>query len=259
MGELVRLEVEDGVGVIRVDNPRLNAVSQQVTRELHACVRDIAGRDDVRAAVVWGGRTIFAAGADVTELQALGPAEVKPIISRLHDALNALEDLPIVTIAAINGYALGGGLELAMSADLRYAGTGAKLGQPEIQLGIIPGAGGTQRLPRLVGLSRAKDLIYTGRHLKAEEALSIGLVDRVFDDDEVYGRALEDAKAFAKGPTQALRAAKLAIQHGTEADLRSGLVLERELFIDLFVTEDQKTGMRSLLEEGPGKATFTGS
>ncbi|MCJ7831864.1 MAG: enoyl-CoA hydratase/isomerase family protein [Actinobacteria bacterium] len=258
MGELVSLDVEDGVGVIRVDNPRLNAISQQVTRELHACIDQVASDDDVRALLVWGGGTIFAAGADVTELQPLGPAEVDPIITRLHDALDALEDLPIVTISAINGFALGGGLELAMSTDLRYAGMGAKLGQPEIQLGIIPGAGGTQRLPRLVGLSRAKDLIFTGRHIKAEEALAIGLVDRVFDDEEVFDRALEDAKAFAKGPTQALRAAKVAIQQGMQTDLRSGLLLEKDLFVGLFATEDQKTGMRSLLEEGPGKATFKG-
>lgn len=259
MEELVRLDVGDGVATIRIDNPRLNAISQQVTREFRTCVDEVAARREVRALVVWGGRTIFAAGADVAEMQPLSPAEVEPVITRLHGALDALEDLPIVTISAINGYALGGGLELAMSTDLRYAGGGAKLGQPEIQLGIIPGAGGTQRLPRLVGVSRAKDLIYTGRHLKAEEALSIGLVDRVFDDDEVYAKALEDAGAFAKGPTQALRAAKLAIHNGMQTDLRSGLVLERELFADLFATEDQKVGMRSLLEEGPGKATFTGS
>lgn len=258
MGELVRLDVEDGVATIRIDNPRLNAISQHVTRELKTCVDEVAGREDVRALVVWGGRIIFAAGADVSEMQPLSPSEAEPVITRLHDALDALEDLPIVTIAAINGYALGGGLELAMSADLRYAGEGARLGQPEIQLGIIPGAGGTQRLPRLIGLSRAKDLIFTGRHVKAEEALSIGLVDRVFDDDEVYEKALEDARAFAKGPTQALRAAKLAIMGGMQTDLRSGLGLERRLFVDLFATEDQKTGMRSLLEEGPGKATFSG-
>jgi enoyl-CoA hydratase/carnithine racemase len=258
MGDLVRLEVGDGVATIRLDRPKLNALSDSLTAELTACVREAGERDDVRAVVIWGGRTIFAAGADVAELAELGPTEVKPIITRLHDCLNLIEDLPKVTIAAINGYALGGGLELAMAADLRYAGSSARLGQPEIQLGIIPGAGGTQRLPRLVGLSRAKDLIFTGRQVRAEEALAIGLVDRVHDDDEVYAKAIEDARAFAAGPVQALRAAKIAINVGTKGDMRAGLALEREVFVDLFATDDQKAGMRSLLTEGPGKATFTG-
>lgn len=258
MGEFVRLEVGDGVGTIRLDRPKLNAISDQVTAELSEAIAEAAVREDVRAVVVWGGRKIFAAGADVAEMAERGPAEVKPVITRLQDVLNTLEDLPKITIAAINGYALGGGLELAMCADLRYVATDAKLGQPEIQLGIIPGAGGTQRLPRLVGLSRAKDLIYTGRHIRGEEAHAIGLADRVFAPDEVYAKAVEDARRFARGPLQAYRAAKIAINQGTKADLHAGLVLEREVFVDLFATQDQKAGMRSLLADGPGKAEFTG-
>jgi enoyl-CoA hydratase/carnithine racemase len=258
MGEFVRLEVSDGVGTIRLDRPKLNAIDSQVTEEIAECAKEAERQDDVGAIVVWGGRKVFAAGADVKQLSTLNSIEVKPIITHMQECLNILEDVPKITIAAINGFALGGGLELAMAADLRYAAAGAKLGQPEIQLGIIPGAGGTQRLPRLVGLGRAKDMIYTGRSVRAEEALEIGLVDRVFPADEVYERAVEDARKFANGPTQALRAAKIAINWGTKADLGSGLIIEREAFIDLFSTEDQKTGMRSLLEDGPGKAKFQG-
>lgn len=258
MGEFVRLEVGDGVGTIRLDRPKLNAISDQLTEELGVAIAEAGSREDVRAVVVWGGRKIFAAGADINEMVERGPNQVKPVITRMQEVMNSLEDLQKVTIAAVNGYALGGGLELAMCADLRYVAEDAKLGQPEIQLGIIPGAGGTQRLPRLVGLSRAKDLIFTGRHVRGDEALAIGLADRAFPADEVYAKAVEDARAFARGPLQAYRAAKLAINHGTKADLHAGLVLEREVFVDLFSTRDQKTGMRSLLENGPGKAEFSG-
>jgi enoyl-CoA hydratase/carnithine racemase len=163
-----------------------------------------------------------------------------------------------VTIAAINGYALGGGCELAMCADFRLAGEDARIGQPEILLGIIPGAGGTQRLPRLIGPGRAKDLIYSGRQLKAEEAKGIGLVDEVFASDQVYAKAVEMARRYAHGPRAALRAAKIAVNWGARGDFRAGVVLERELFADLFSTEDQKTGMQSLLDQGPGKAKFVG-
>jgi len=229
-----------------------------MTDELAEAASEASSREDVRAVVIWGGPVIFAAGADVSEMAELTPEQVAPRIARLQDALNLVEDIPKVTIAAINGYALGGGYELALAADLRYAAENAKVGLPEIQLGIIPGAGGTQRLPRLVGPSRAKDLIYSGRQVKAEEALAAGLVDRVFPAKEVYDRALEDAAAYARGPLVALRAAKVAIDRGLRTDLRSGIGVEREEFIALFATEDQKTGMRSLLEEGPGKANFQG-
>jgi enoyl-CoA hydratase/carnithine racemase len=163
-----------------------------------------------------------------------------------------------VTVAAINGYCLGGGCELAMCADLRVAGEGARLGQPEILLGVIPGAGGTQRLPRLIGLGRAKELIYSGRFVKAAEALQIGLVNRVVPDEEVLASAVAEARRYATGPRVALRAAKVAANWGARGEFRAGLVLERELFADLFSTEDAQGGMRSLLEKGPGQATFSG-
>jgi enoyl-CoA hydratase/carnithine racemase len=161
-------------------------------------------------------------------------------------------------VAAITGYALGGGLELALCADFRVAGEGAKLGQPEIMLGLIPGAGGTQRLPRLVGPARAKDIVFTGRFVGAAEALAIGLVDKVVPDGEVYDAAAAMVARFAHGPAVALRAAKQAIDDGLDADLGTGLEIERLAFAGLFATEDAKTGMRSFVENGPGKASFAG-
>ena len=166
--------------------------------------------------------------------------------------------IPKPVIAAITGYALGGGYELALCADFRVVGASAKIGQPEILLGVIPGAGGTQRLARLVGPARAKDLVFSGRHVGAEEALDMGLVDAVVPDDEVQATAVAMARKFAAGPPLALAAAKQAIDEGLELPIDRGLALETELFAGLFDTEDQKTGMRSFLDNGPGRATFSG-
>jgi enoyl-CoA hydratase/carnithine racemase len=258
MGEFVRVEVEQGVATIRLDRPPMNAINDDLTKQLQDAATQAAQRDDVRAVVVWGGEKIFAAGADVKMMVSMSPRDVKPMITALQEVFNLVEDIPKVTIAAINGYALGGGCELAMCADLRFAAEDSRIGQPEILLGIIPGAGGTQRLPRLIGPARAKELIYSGRHVKADEAKQIGLVDAVFPADEVYPKAVEVARRYAGGPLQALRAAKMAVNWGARGDFRSGVVLERELFADLFSTEDQKIGMRSFLEQGPGKAEFSG-
>jgi enoyl-CoA hydratase/carnithine racemase len=199
--------------------------------------------------VVWGGEKVFAAGADIKMMAGMSPAEAKPMIAGLQDTLSMVEEIPKVTIAALTGYALGGGCELAMCADLRYAAEDAKLGQPEIKLGIIPGAGGTQRLPRLVGPSRAREIIYSGRMVPSEEALRIGLVDAVFPADRVYEEAFESARRYARGPTQALRAAKLAITWGGRTDLRTGLVIEREAFVDLFATKDRSEGMAAFVDK----------
>jgi enoyl-CoA hydratase/carnithine racemase len=176
----------------------------------------------------------------------------------LQASFTAVARIPKPTIAAITGYALGGGCELALCCDLRIAGEKAKLGQPEIQLGIIPGAGGTQRLPRLIGPARAKELIFSGRFVSADEALQIGLVDRVVPDDEVYSAAMDMAEKFAKGPAYALRAAKEAIDRGLEVDLETGLEIERVQFAALFATQDRTIGMESFIENGPGKASFVG-
>jgi cyclohexa-1,5-dienecarbonyl-CoA hydratase len=254
VGELVRLEVEDGVGTIRLSRPPMNAIDQDLTSDLLAVAQEVTRREDVGAVVLYGGEKVFAAGADVKMMAGMGPAEVRPMIMGLQEVFNAVEDIPKVTIAAVTGYALGGGCELAMTADLRFAAPDAKLGQPEILLGIIPGAGGTQRLPRLVGPARAKDLIFSGRQVGAEEAHRIGLVDRIAEDP--YREALEAARGYARGPRAALRAAKVSVNWGGRVDLRTGVAIEREAFCDLFTTEDQKEGMAAFVEKRT--AGFTG-
>jgi enoyl-CoA hydratase/carnithine racemase len=258
MGEFVRFEVEEGIGTIRLDRPPMNVINQQIISEMHDVAMEAATHEGVRAVVIWGGESVFAAGADVNMMLGMRPQQARPMIVAFQEAYNVIEDIPKVTVAAINGPALGGGLELALCADIRYAAENARLGQPEILLGIIPGAGGTQRLPRTVGVARAKEMIYSGRHLRSEEAKAIGLVDEVFPPEGVYQEAVKTAKRYAKGPAVALAAAKTAINYGMRADIRTGLVIEREAFADLFSTEDQDTGMRTFLEHGPGRAQFTG-
>jgi enoyl-CoA hydratase/carnithine racemase len=250
------LEVAEGVGTLRLDRPPMNALDIAVQDRIRELAAEAAGRDDVRAQGVWGGEKVFAAGADIKEMQAMDHAAMVERGRGLQESFTALARVPKPVVAAVNGYALGGGCELALCADIRIAGEGAKLGQPEILLGLIPGAGGTQRLARLVGPSRAKDLIFTGRMVKADEALTIGLVDRVVPDAEVYEQAHAWAARLAKGPAMALRAAKESVDHGLEADLETGLALERSWFAGLFATEDRETGMRSFVEKGPGKAEF---
>ncbi|MFF0727803.1 enoyl-CoA hydratase/isomerase family protein [Streptomyces sp. NPDC004134] len=250
------LEVAEGVGTLRLDRPPMNALDIAVQDRIRELAAEAAGRDDVRALVVWGGEKVFAAGADIKEMQAMDHAAMVARSRGLQESFTALARVPKPVVAAVNGYALGGGCELALCADIRIAGEGAKLGQPEILLGLIPGAGGTQRLARLVGPSRAKDMIFTGRMVKAAEALTIGLVDRVVPDAEVYEQAHAWAARLAKGPAMALRAAKESVDHGLETDLETGLALERSWFAGLFATEDRETGMRSFVEQGPGKAEF---
>ncbi len=258
MAELVRLEVSDGVGTIRLDRPPMNALDAQVQRELIEVSREADERDDVAAVVVHGGEKVFAAGADVKQMAAMSYQEMVRHAHLLQDFTRALAAIGKPTVSAVTGFALGGGLEVALATDLRFCAEGAKLGQPEILLGIIPGAGGSQRLARLVGPSRAKDLIYSGRFVTADEALSIGLVDRVHPADEVYSAALAWAGQFVGGPALALRAAKSTVDRGLEVDLQTGLEIEREAFSALFATEDREAGMTSFVENGPGKATFTG-
>jgi enoyl-CoA hydratase/carnithine racemase len=258
MAEFVRLEVEDAVGTIRIDRPKMNAISAAVQEEIRAAADEAAGRDDVRAVILYGGPKVFAAGADIKEMANLSYTDMVPRSGRLQSAFTAVARIPKPVVAAVTGYALGGGCELALCADVRIAGAGATLGQPEILLGIIPGAGGTQRLARLVGPAKAKDLIFTGRFVGADEALAIGLVDRVVPDEEVYDAALGWASRLAKGPAFALRAAKDAVDRGLEVDLETGLEIERAHFAALFATQDQVSGMRSFVENGPGKADFQG-
>lgn len=258
MGELVRLEVEDGVGTIRLDRPKMNAIDSRLRTQLHEVVVEARERPDVRAVVVHGGERVFAAGADIAEMATMGYAEVLSWGTGLQEALRVLAALPKPVVAAVNGYALGGGFELALAADFRVLADDAKVGLPEILLGIMPGAGGTQRLTRLVGPAKAKDLVFSGRHVGSEEALALGVADVVVPAAEVYPAALALAAEYADGPALALRAAKQAIDDGLELDLDSALRLESALFAGLFASEDQKTGMASFLEHGPGKARFAG-
>ncbi|MER6947002.1 enoyl-CoA hydratase-related protein [Nonomuraea sp. NPDC000554] len=256
MGEFVRVEVADQIATIQLDRPKMNALNNQVQREIGEAAREVDADPGIQAAVIYGGPRVFAAGADIKEMADMSYAEMSLHSRTLQDCFTAVARIGKPVIAAITGYALGGGCELALCADFRVAGESAKLGQPEIQLGIIPGAGGTQRLPRLIGPSRAKDLIFTGRHVPAAEALAIGLVDRVVPDPEVYTAALEWAATFVAGPTVALRAAKQAVDQGLEVDLDTGLEIERLQFSGLFATDDAKTGMRAFAEKS--KPKFTG-
>jgi enoyl-CoA hydratase/carnithine racemase len=259
VGEFVNLEVSpSGVGTIRLDRPKLNPLNEQVAREIGETVDEVRGRDDVRAVVLWGGDRVFAAGADIKEMGERDAVTMFRYIGGFQDVFNRLENLPQITIAAVNGYALGGGCELALACDMRICATDSQLGQPEILLGVIPGAGGTQRLPRLIGVGRAKELIYTGRFVPAEEALQIGLVNEVVESDQVYPRAFEIAEKFANGPSVALMAAKQVIQSGIDIDKATGILLERQAFASLFASEDQTIGMESFIESGPGKAKFVG-
>jgi len=258
VGEFVRLEAEGGVGTIRLDRPPMNALNAQVQDELQEAAREATGRADVRAVVIYGGEKVFAAGADIKEMVAADYAAMVERAAPLQAAFDALARIPKPTVAAVTGYALGGGCELALTADFRVCGDNAKLGQPEILLGIIPGAGGTQRLPRLVGPAKAKDIVYSGRFVGAEEALAIGLVDKVVAPDDVYPAAVEMVSRYVNGPAMALRAAKAAIDGGLDGDLASGLRLETQLFTGLFATEDRAIGMTSFIENGPGKAKFVG-
>jgi enoyl-CoA hydratase/carnithine racemase len=249
MGELVALTVSGGVATMRIDRPPMNAIDLRVMEELHAAAREATDREDVGAVVLWGGERVFAAGADVKMLAGMGRDEVRTMIASMQEAYDAVEAIPRPVIAAVNGFALGGGCELALCADFRFAAEDARLGQPEILLGVIPGAGGTQRLPRLVGPSRAKDLVYSGRQVDAEEALRIGLVDAVLPAGGVYAAAVEAASAYANGPREALAAAKAAVDGGIRGGLAEGLLRERELFAGLFGTPDQEEGMRAFFEK----------
>ena len=246
---------DDGVAVLRLDNPKVNAMSTALLAELRDAADGLTA-DPPGAVVVFGGDRVFAAGADISEFG--GPEEGRRIGAAFRDALGAVAAIPRFTIAAITGVALGGGCELALACDWRICAEGARLGQPEILLGIIPGGGGTQRLPRLVGVARAKEIILTGRQVSADEALRIGLVDEVVPATEVLDRALAKAAELAAGAVVAQGYAKAAVDEGTETTLAWGLDRELELFEQVFTTEDAATGVASFLESGPGKAKFSG-
>jgi enoyl-CoA hydratase len=258
VGEFVRLEVDGAVGTIRLDRPKMNALNAQVQEEIRACALEATARQDIRAVILYGGERVFAAGADIKEMKDMSYADMLGRAGNLQDCFQTVARIPKPVIAAINGYALGGGCELSMCADFRVVADNAKLGQPEILLGVIPGAGGTQRLTRLVGPAKAKDIVFTGRFVDAAEALAIGLADVVVPAAEVYDKAKEMASAYSNAAAIALRAAKKAVDEGLEMDLDAALRLESTLFAGLFATEDRTIGMESFVENGPGKANFVG-
>ena len=251
----VTVERRDGVAVVRIDRPRANALSLAVLAELRDAIGTLAA-DPPGAVVVWGGRRIFSAGAEVGEFA--GPERAGEVSDAFAAVGAALAALPRMVIAAVNGYALGGGCELAMACDLRVVAEDARLGQPEILLGIVPGGGGTQRLPRLVGASRAKELITTGRQVGADEALAIGLVDRVVAADAVLDEALALAGTLARGAVVAQGLAKRAVDDGLAVPMAAAVALERQAFVDSFATEDARIGIESFVASGPGKAEFVG-
>ncbi len=259
MADFVSIDVVGAVATIRLDRPKVNALSLQMQREIRDAAIDVGGRSDVGAVVLYGGPRFFAAGADIKEMAGMSYQDMVRASAGLQDAFTAVARIPQPTIAAVTGPALGGGCELALCCDLRIVGESALMGQPEILLGVIPGAGGTQRLPRLVGIARAKELIFSGRVVKAPEALAIGLANRVVGDDDVQAEATALAERLSRGPALALKAAKAVMDRGFEVDLATGLEMERMAFAALFATDDRAIGMASFIESGPGKAEFTGN
>ncbi len=256
MTGFVKLSREpDGIAVLTINRPKVNALSTAVLHEIGDIFDGL--RDDLPSAVViWGGDKFFSAGSDVEEM---GSAEnARSISSAFHNSLGAIEAFPRIVIAAIAGYALGGGCELALACDFRVATAAAKLGFPEITLGIIPGGGGTQRLPRLVGSANARQLLLSGKHIDAVEARGIGLVDRVVDNDSLYNETLSWAREFAQGAVVAQGLIKRVVHDGLNGSLDSGLAIEADAFSDVFGTQDAQEGLRRFKESGPGKAHFSG-
>jgi enoyl-CoA hydratase len=259
MTGLVRLEVEGGIGTVHLNRPPMNALNFEIQDGLHAAALEVTERRDVSAVVIYGGEKVFAAGADVKEMQPMSYTDIVDRSVALQAAFTAIARIPKPTVAAITGYALGAGCELTLACDFRVAAVNAKLGQPEVLLGLIPGAGGTQRLSRLIGPARAKDMIFTGRFVSAQEALEIGLVDEVVAaDDDVLAAARRRVERYVGGPAYAIRAAKEAIDRGLGVDLETGLEIERMQFVGIFATRDRDLGMKHFVDHAQGSALFEG-
>ena len=252
---LVEYEVTGAVARIMLNRPPVNALNSELIADIDSAIAE-AEDPAIRAVVIHGSKH-FAAGADVTRFAEVFESEdADPQVSDLGALVLRFESLQKPTIAAISGYALGGGLELAMGADFRYLASDAQVGQPEIKLGIIPGAGGTQRLPRIVGFRAAKVLNFSGRHISAQEALEIRLADRVVDPDSLLATAMEDAAEWAKGPTRAYWAIKKAMGEGNGLHVEAALSVEREAFLEVFETEDARSGVLAFINKE--EAEFTG-
>ena len=252
--EFVLYEQNGAVGKITINREKaLNALNSQVLEELDATL-DAVNLDEVRCLILTGaGQKSFVAGADIGEMSTLTKAEGEAFGKKGNDVFRKLETFPIPVIAAINGFALGGGCEISMSCDIRICSDNAVFGQPEVGLGITPGFGGTQRLPRLVGAGMAKQLIYTGRNIKADEALRIGLVNAVYTQEELMPAAEKMAAGIAKNAPIAVRNCKKAINEGLDVDMDQAIVIEEKLFGDCFETEDQKYGVALFLDKNKEK------
>ena len=257
--ELVKVEIADGVATMTLNRPPLNPLNADLFMQIGQCARELSVDDAVRAVVLTGGEKNFAAGADIKEMVEQTPVMISKFIGIAQASFTAVEEIPKPVIAAINGFALGGGCELAICADFRFAHENAQIGQPEILLGIIPGAGGTQRLPRLIGPAKAKEMIYSGKFYSAQDCYEMGLVQKVVKgDDSVIELAMKIAGRYAKGPAVALAAAKWAVNKGMECSIEEGLLIEAQGISLCFASEDRTIGMKTFIEKGPGKAEFIG-
>ncbi|MFW6057249.1 MAG: enoyl-CoA hydratase/isomerase family protein [Persicimonas sp.] len=241
---------DDHIATLTMNRPKqLNALAPKVVDELAQAVEELAERDDIRVLVVTGKGRAFVAGADIKAMSEFDAAEATEFGNKGHEAMDALSALPYPVIAAVNGFALGGGLELALACDLIYASDKARLGLPEVGLGIIPGFGGTQRLGRTIGWHKARELVYTGRHVKADEALEMGLVCDVFAADGFIDSVFEVAATIASNGPVAVRTAKRLMREGSDLSLAEGNALERDAFAELFLTQDRKEGMDAFVEK----------
>jgi enoyl-CoA hydratase len=257
--ENILFDVKDGVATITFNRPKsLNALNLALLNEFSQALEEIRENEDIRVLVLTGaGEKAFVAGADISELATFGPLQAKVFAQKGQSIISKLQELPIPAIAAVNGFALGGGNEMALACDFIYAAENAQFGLPEITLGIIPGFGGTQRLPRLIGPNKAKEMILTGKLIPAAEAMQIGLVNKVFPAAELMEQTLKTAKAIAAKGKVSVRAAKQAVNTGLNADLATGLNIECDAFALCMASEDAKEGTTAFLEKR--KAGFKGS
>ncbi|MBN1233705.1 MAG: enoyl-CoA hydratase/isomerase family protein [Candidatus Coatesbacteria bacterium] len=248
--QFIKVELSDGIAIVTIDRQEaLNALNSEVLSSLHKVFYELAKESNLKAVILTGAGKSFVAGADIKEMTDYNPVQARAFSLRGQSIFNQIEDFPKPVIAAVNGFALGGGCELAMSCDFRIASDKAKLGQPEVNLGVTPGFGGTQRLARLVGRSIAKYLLFTGEIIKADRALQIGLVDEVIEAEKLMERCMEIAKIIAKKGSISVSYCKRAINKGIEIDLNTALGYEAELFAETFATFDQKEGMKAFAEK----------
>ena len=246
----VELERRGTTGIITMNRPEaLNALNDQVLRDLEQVLDQVEQEEEILVAVITGAGRSFVAGADIGQMSQLSAVEAKKFGVYGNQVFLKLENLTKPTIAAVNGFALGGGCELSLACDIRLASEKAKFGQPEVGLGITPGFGGTQRLPRLIGVSRAMELILTARTISAQEALELGLVSHVYGPEELMDRALELADAIAANAQVAVRQSKAAIRRGQQTDMYTGAAYEAEAFAVCFATEDQKDAMTAFVNK----------